>query len=345
MAAENPTIKIGINGFGRIGRMVLRAALARPELEVVAVNDPFISPDYMQYQFKYDSTQGTYPETVVGDPDAKTLTVGEQVITCFSERDPAAIDWASCGVQFVAECTGIFKNVEKASLHLNPDGGVVKVVVSAPNDGDMFVMGVNHETYAGQTVISNASCTTNCLAPVAKVLNDSFGIESGLMTTIHAVTATQNSVDGPSKKWRSGRGAFQNIIPASTGAAKAVGKVLPAVNGLLTGMAFRVPVPDGSVVDLTVNLSQETSLEEVKAALKAAAEGPMEGVLGYTDDLIVSQDIVGDSRSSIVDGSACMEMTNKFFKIVTWYDNEWGYSNRLCDLAVYAAKQDGLLPQ
>jgi len=343
MAAEQNTVKIGINGFGRIGRMVLRAALARPELEVVAVNDPFITPDYMQYQFKYDSTQGTYHEEVVADVEASTLTIGGVTIRCFSERDPSNIDWASCGVQFVAECTGVFKNVEKASLHLNAEQGVVKVVVSAPNDGPMFVMGVNHETYDGQTVISNASCTTNCLAPVSKVLNDSFGIESGLMTTIHAVTSTQNSVDGPSKKWRSGRGAFQNIIPATTGAAKAVGKVLPAVDGKLSGMCFRVPVPDGSVVDLTVNLARETSLEEIKAAMKAAAEGPMAGVLGYTDDLIVSQDIVGDSRSSIVDGSACMQMTPKFFKIITWYDNEWGYSNRLCDLAIYAAQQDGLL--
>lgn len=338
------SIKVGINGFGRIGRMVLRECMARPELEVVAVNDPFISPEYMVYQFKYDSTQGTYAGTVDCDKNAKHLIIDGKRIQTFSERDPSQIDWASCGVDFVAECTGIFKNVNKASVHLNPAQGVVKVVVSAPNDGPMFVMGVNENEYTSDMkVISNASCTTNCLAPVAKVMNDVFGIEYGLMTTVHGVTATQNTVDGPSKKWRSGRGAMQNIIPASTGAAKAVGKVCPELNGILTGMAFRVPVPDGSVVDLTVLTKRDATLDEVKAALRNAANGRMKGVLGYTEELLVSQDIVGDSRSSIVDGGSCMSMGPRFFKIVTWYDNEWGYSNRLCDLMIYAAQQDGLL--
>lgn len=340
-ASETTCLKIGINGFGRIGRMVLRASLQREDIQVVAVNDPFIQPDYMRYQFKYDSTQGTYPGEVVGDNEAGTLTIDGNVIKCFSERNPAEIDWSSQGCVFVAECTGIFKNVEKARLHLG--GTVVKVVVSAPNDGPMFVMGVNHTEYAGQDVISNASCTTNCLAPVAKVLNDSFGLETGLMTTVHAVTATQNCVDGPSKKWRSGRGCTQNIIPASTGAAKAVGVVCPELNGKLTGMALRVPVPDGSVVDLTCNLGRDTNLEEVLAAFKTASEGSMAGVLGYTEDQIVSQDIIGDPRTSIVDALSCMMMGSRFVKVITWYDNEWGYSNKLLELASYAAKQDGVL--
>lgn len=345
-AEEGACIKIAINGFGRIGRMVLRAALARPELDVVAINDPFIPPKYMAYQFKYDSTQGTFVGDVVGNDDNMTLTINDKEIVCFAEKNPADIPWETCNAVFVAECTGFFKNVEKALLHKSRENTTVaKIVVSAPNDGPMFVMGVNHENYDGQEVISNASCTTNCLAPVAKVLNDNFGIVNGLMTTVHAVTATQKCVDGPSSKWRSGRGAMQNIIPSSTGAAKAVGIVCPELNGKLTGMAFRVPVPDGSVVDLCVNLEQETSLQAIKDVLKEASEGPMSGVLGYTEELIVSQDIIGDSRSSIVDASACIGMGTNFFKIITWYDNEWGYSNRLCDLAIYAAKQDGLIPQ
>lgn len=334
------TIKVGINGFGRIGRMVLRACMARDEIEVVAINDPFIAPDYMVYQFKYDSTQGTYQGDV--SCDGEYLIIDGNRIKTFSNRDPGKINWGSCGVQFVAECTGIFKNVKQASVHLGDT--VVKVVVSAPNDGRMFVMGVNQGSYTSDLkVISNASCTTNCLAPVAYVLDQEFGIESGLMTTVHGVTATQNCVDGPSKKWRSGRGAFQNIIPASTGAAKAVGKVCPQLNGKLTGMAFRVPVPDGSIVDLTVVTKVDTTLTDVKAALKRYANGPMKGFLGYTDDLIVSSDIIGDPRSSIVDGSSCMGIGKRMFKIVTWYDNEWGYSNRLTDLLVYAATKDRLL--
>lgn len=339
----NDVVKIGINGFGRIGRMVLRAALSRPDrVEVVAVNDPFISPDYMAYQFKYDSTQGTFKGTVTSDVDRNQLIINDKPIRVFSERDPSRISWGEQGVVCVAECTGIFKNVDKAQVHLGD--GVVKVVVSAPNDGPMFVMGVNHSSYEkGTQVISNASCTTNCLAPIAKVLHDSFGIESGLMTTIHAVTATQNSVDGPNKKWRSGRGAFQNIIPATTGAAKAVGKVCPELNGKLTGMAMRVPVADGSCVDLCVNLNSDATYEDIKRVVKEASEGPMKGVLGYTEDPIVSQDIVGDSHSSIFDAGAGMGMGNRFFKVITWYDNEWGYSNRLVELMIYALEQDGVL--
>jgi len=340
------SIKIGINGFGRIGRMVLRASLARPEIEVVAINDPFIPPEYMVYQFKYDSNQGTFPGAVTfraATADAPgALIVDGQEMTVFSERNPAEIKWGSCGCQFVAECTGIFKNVEKAKMHLGD--GVVKVVVSAPNDGKMFVMGVNEETYeTGTEVISNASCTTNGLAPLVKVLDTKFGVTNGLMTTVHAVTATQNSIDGPNKKWRSGRGAYQNIIPATTGAAKAVGKVYPAVNGKLTGMAIRVPVPDGSVIDLVVNLAKETTVEEVNAAFKEASEGSMKGVLGYTEEQLVSSDIIGNSCSTIVDAKSTLAVGGTTFKIISWYDNEWGYSNRLCDLAVYAAKQESLI--
>jgi len=344
-------LKIAINGFGRIGRMVLRSCLERPdEITVVAINDPFISPEYMRYQFMFDSTHGKYPGEMswVDNADEKSFTVDGKKMTVFQERDPTKIPWETTDAVFVAECTGIFKNVEKAKMHLR-EGKIQKVVVSAPNDGQMFVMGVNHTDYQkGTQVISNASCTTNCLAPLAKVLNDNFGIKDGLMTTIHAVTATQNSIDGPNqKKWRSGRTAFTNIIPASTGAAKAVGKVLPAVNGKLTGMAFRVPVPDGSVVDLCVNLEKSTSLDAIKAALKKASETPladggMQGVLGYTEEKIVSNDIIHDSHSSIIDADACIGMSDTFFKLISWYDNEWGYSNRLVDLALYAAKVDGL---
>jgi len=348
--AEASKLKIAINGFGRIGRMVLRSCLERPdEITVVAINDPFIAPEYMRYQFMFDSTHGKYPGeiTYVDTDDEKSFTVDGKKMTVFQERDPSKIPWETTDAVFVAECTGIFKNVDKAKMHLR-EGKIQKVVVSAPNDGQMFVMGVNHTDYEkGTQVISNASCTTNCLAPLAKVLNDSFGIKDGLMTTIHAVTATQNSIDGPSKKWRSGRTAFTNIIPASTGAAKAVGKVLPAVNGKLTGMAFRVPVPDGSVVDLCVNLEKSTSLDEIKAALKKASETPladggMQGVLGYTEEKIVSNDIIHDPHSSIIDADACIGMSDTFFKLISWYDNEWGYSNRLVDLALYAAKVDGI---
>merc|ERR1719461_943941 len=298
----------------------------------------------MQYQFAYDSTHGKYPGKV--SHKENPLVVDGQEITVFQERDPTQIPWQTTDAVFVAECTGIFKNVEKAKMHLR-EGKIQKVVVSAPNDGQMFVMGVNHTDYEkGTQVISNASCTTNCLAPLAKVLNDNYGIVDGLMTTIHAVTATQNSIDGPNqKKWRSGRGAYQNIIPASTGAAKAVGKVLPSVNGKLTGMAFRVPVPDGSVVDLCVNLAKDTTKKEILEKFKEASETTMKGVLGYSEDPLVSTDIVGNPCSSIIDAEQCYDLNEntRFFKIVSWYDNEWGYSNRLCDLAIYAAKKDGLL--
>jgi len=344
---KDSKLKIAINGFGRIGRMVLRACMERPdEITVVAINDPFISPEYMRYQFMFDSTHGKYPGEITYDDSS--MTVDGNKMTVFQERDPTKIPWETTDAVFVAECTGIFKNVDKAKMHLR-DGKIKKVVVSAPNDGEMFVMGVNHTDYKKDTpIISNASCTTNCLAPLAKVLNDNFGIKDGLMTTIHAVTATQNSIDGPNqKKWRSGRTAFTNIIPASTGAAKAVGKVLPAVNGKLTGMAFRVPVPDGSVVDLCVNLEKSTSLDAIKAALKKASETPlseggMKGVLGYTTEKIVSNDIIHDPHSSIIDAEACIGMSDTFFKLISWYDNEWGYSNRLVDLAIYAAKVDGI---
>jgi len=326
--------------------MVLRASLGRDDIQVVAINDPFISPEYMTYQFKYDSTQGTYPGavtfTAATEKDAGTLSVDGNSMTVFAERDPSKIDWTSAGCIFVAECTGIFKNVAKAQSHLG--GSVVKVVVSAPNDGEMFVMGVNEDTYkAGTTVISNASCTTNGLAPLVKVLDQTFGIENGLMTTVHAVTATQNSIDGPNKKWRSGRGAYQNIIPATTGAAKAVGKVYTPVAGLLTGMAMRVPVPDGSVIDLVVNLKKDASVEAVNKAFQDAAAGPMAGVMGYTAEPLVSTDIIGNSCSTIVDSMSTLGVGAKTFKIISWYDNEWGYSNRLCDLATYAAKVDKLI--
>jgi len=314
--------------------------MARPELEVVAINDPFINPEYMVYQFKYDSTQGSYKGSVSYEGDE--LIIDGKRIKTYTQRDPTQIPWGEKGCVYVAECTGIFKNLDKAKMHLRDT--VKKVVVSAPNDGPMFVMGVNErDLESGMTIVSNASCTTNCLAPLAKVLDDTFGIENGLMTTIHGATATQNTVDGPNKKWRSGRGAMQNIIPASTGAAKAVGVVCPQLNGKLTGMAVRVPVADGSCVDLCVNLKRDTNLEEVCAAFKKASETSMKGVLGYTEDMIVSQDIIGDPRSSIVDAKACMQMGPRFFKIISWYDNEWGYSNRLCDLAIYAARQDGIL--
>lgn len=334
-------VNVGINGFGRIGRMVLRAAMKRGEINIVAVNDPFIPVEYMVYQFKYDSTHGVYAGTVECNKEKSQLIIDGQVIQCYSCRNPAEIPWANQNVQVVAECTGIFKDLEKANVHLRDT--VKKVCVSAPNNGPMFVMGVNHTTYNGEQIISNASCTTNCLAPIAKVIDDEFGLEEGLMTTVHAATATQKTVDGPSKKWRSGRGILNNIIPASTGAAKAVGVVCPQLNGKLTGMAFRVPTADGSVVDLTVRTKTETSLKAILAAFKKASEGSMKGFLGYTEDEIVSLDIVGNPHSSIVDAKSCMEMSSRFFKIISWYDNEWGYSNRLCDLLIYACTKDGLL--
>lgn len=335
-------LKLGINGFGRIGRMVLRAAMKRPDIEVVAVNDPFIPPDYMVYQFKYDTAQGRYDGEV--KTDGKDLIIDGQTIIVNQERDPANIPWAKQGAIYVAECTGIFKEKDTANAHIK--GGAKKVVISAPSKtAPMFCMNVNtDELDAKEEIISNASCTTNCLAPISKVLNDSFGIECGLMTTVHAVTATQNTVDGPHRKdWRSGRAACNNIIPGSTGAAVAIGSVIKELNGKLNGMCFRVPVVDGSVVDLTAVLKKDADYDQVKAAMKKAAEGELKGILGYTEDKIVSSDVLGDSRSSIFDAGAGMMMGKRLVKIVSWYDNEWGYSCRLLDLAVLAAKKDGTL--
>merc|ERR1712073_265267 len=331
--------KIGINGFGRIGRLVLRSAIAKGA-QVVAINDPFIPLDYMVYMFKYDSTHGRFQGEV--KHDGEFLYVNGAKIHVFGERDPANINWASAGAEYVVESTGVFTTTEKASAHAK--NGAKKVIISAPSaDAPMYVMGVNHEKYdPSQQVVSNASCTTNCLAPLAKVIHDNFGIVEGLMTTVHAVTATQKTVDGPSNKaWRDGRGAAQNIIPASTGAAKAVGKVIPELNGKLTGMAFRVPTPDVSVVDLTVRLGKETSYEEICAKIKEAASGPMKGILEYTEDQVVSTDFVGDQHSSIFDAKAGIMLSSTFVKLVSWYDNEYGYSNRVIDLIMHMGKKDG----
>jgi len=330
--------KIGINGFGRIGRLVLRASLAKGA-QVVAVNDPFLDLDYMVYMFKYDSTHGGFK----GDIKAEggLLVVNGNKIQVFAERDPANIPWGKAGAEIVVESTGVFTTIEKASLHLK--GGAKRVVISAPSaDAPMFVMGVNNESFdPSMTVVSNASCTTNCLAPLAKVIHDNFEIVEGLMTTIHAITATQKTVDGPSGKlWRDGRGAAQNIIPAATGAAKAVGKVIPALNGKLTGMAFRVPVHDGSVVDLTVRLGKPASYDEIKAKVKEASEGPLKGILGYTEDEVVSTDFIGDERSSIFDAGAGIQLNPQFVKLVSWYDNEFGYSMRVIDLIKYIQSRE-----
>ncbi|GLD96435.1 hypothetical protein PINS_up005124 [Pythium insidiosum] len=335
-------VQIGINGFGRIGRLVARAALANPETTVVAINDPFMDLDYLVYLFKYDSTHGPYPGTVEAK-DGK-LVVDGHVIHIFAERDPASIPWGTAGATYVCESTGVFTTTEKALLHVQ--GGAKKVIISAPpkDATPMYVMGVNHTKYDGSAnVVSNASCTTNCLAPLAKVINDNFGIVEGLMTTVHATTATQLTVDGPSrggKDWRAGRGAGQNIIPASTGAAKAVGKVLPELNGKLTGMAFRVPTPDVSVVDLTCRLAKPASYEQIKAAIKKASENELKGILGYTEDEVVSNDFLHDKRSSIFDANAGISLNDNFVKLVSWYDNEWGYSNRLVDLVLHMATID-----
>lgn len=332
-------VKVGINGFGRIGRITLRAAVKNPDVEVVAVNDPFIDLDYMVYMFKYDSTHGRFDGTVEAK-DGK-LVVNGKPINVHASRVPAEIPWGADGVQCVVESTGVFTTIEKAKGHL--EGGAKKVVISAPSaDAPMFVMGVNQEEYdpATMNIISNASCTTNCLAPIAKVLNDNFTIVEGLMTTVHATTATQKTVDAPSsKKWRDGRGCNQNIIPASTGAAKAVGKVLPVLNGKLTGMAFRVPVPDVSVVDLTCRLEKGASYEDIKAAMKAASEGAMKGVLGYTEDAVVSSDFIGCPLSSVFDAQAGIALSENFVKVVSWYDNEYGYSHRVVDLLAFVASK------
>ncbi|MEM0931023.1 MAG: type I glyceraldehyde-3-phosphate dehydrogenase [Bacteroidota bacterium] len=329
-------LKIGINGFGRIGRLVFRATVKRDNVDVVAIND-LLDVEHLAYLLKYDSVHGRFDGTV--EVEGGHLVVNGKTVRVTAERDPKNLKWDEVGADIVAECTGIFTTLETAQYHI--DGGAKKVVISAPSkDAPMFVMGVNHhEVKASDTIVSNASCTTNCLAPLAKVLNDTFGIEEGLMTTVHATTATQMTVDGPSKKdFRGGRGALLNIIPASTGAAKAVTKVIPELQGKLTGMAFRVPTSDVSVVDLTVRLEKETSYDEIKSVFKKAAEGELSGILGYTEEAVVSQDFVGDARTSIFDAGAGIELNPKFFKVISWYDNEAGYSHKLVDLAEHVAQ-------
>jgi len=329
-------VNCGINGFGRIGRLVTRAAFASGKVDIVAINDPFTNLEHMAYMFQYDTTHGKFNGTV--ETKDGNLVINGKTIQVFTERDPAQIPWGSAGVEYVVESTGVFTTQEKAAKHL--EGGAKRVVISAPSaDAPMYVVGVNHKSYtADVSVMSNASCTTNCLAPLAKVLNDKFGIEEGLMTTVHAFTATQKTVDGPSaKKWRDGRAASCNIIPASTGAAKAVGKVIPELNGVLTGMAFRVPTPNVSVVDLTFRSKVETSYDEIKQAIKDAANGELKGILAYTEDEVVSSDFNGDPASSTFDAGAGMGLNSRFFKVVSWYDNENGYSNRVVDLIAYTA--------
>lgn len=327
-------VKIGINGFGRIGRLVFRAACGRPEIEVVGIND-LISVDYMAYMLKYDSTHGRFNGTV--EVKGGNLVVNGKSIRITAEKDPANLKWNEVGAEYVVESTGLFLDRAKAEAHIK--AGAKRVVLSAPSKDDtpMFVMGVNHKSYkATMDIVSNASCTTNCLAPIAKVLNDNWGIQEGLMTTVHAVTATQKTVDAPSAKdWRGGRGAAQNIIPSSTGAAKAVGKVIPDLNGKLTGMAFRVPTPDVSVVDLTCRLAKPAKYADIKAAMKKASEGELKGILGYTEDAVVSTDFVGDTRTSIFDADAGIALSDTFVKVVSWYDNEMGYSHKVLDLILH----------
>jgi glyceraldehyde 3-phosphate dehydrogenase len=330
------TIKVGINGFGRIGRFVFRAACERDDVEVVAIND-LLDADYMAYMLKYDSTHGRFNGTVEVKDGA--LIVNGKTVRTSAERNPADLAWDAVGVDVVVEATGLFLTEETAQKHIQ--AGAKKVVLSAPSKDatPMFVMGVNHNDYAGQAIVSNASCTTNCLAPLAKVLNDNFGIVDGLMTTVHATTATQKTVDGPSAKdWRGGRGASQNIIPSSTGAAKAVGKVIPELNGKLTGMAFRVPTANVSVVDLTVNLAKPASYQEICDVMKAASEGELKGILGYTEDAVVSQDFIGETMTSVFDADAGIALTDTFVKVVSWYDNEIGYSNKVLDLVAHISK-------
>ncbi|MBK6745970.1 type I glyceraldehyde-3-phosphate dehydrogenase [Ottowia sp.] len=325
------TIKIGINGFGRIGRMVFRAAVANyPDIEVVGIND-LLEPDYLAYMLKYDSVHGQFKGDI--QVEGNTLVVNGKKIRLTAERDPASLKWGEAGAEVVIESTGLFLTKDTARKHI--DAGAKKVIMSAPSKDDtpMFVHGVNCGKYAGEPIISNASCTTNCLAPLAKVLHDKWGIKRGLMTTVHAATATQKTVDGPSNKdWRGGRGILENIIPSSTGAAKAVGEVLPATKGKLTGMSFRVPTSDVSVVDLTVELSREASYAEICAEMKAQSEGKLKGILGYTDEKVVATDFRGDARSSIFDAEAGIALDGTFVKLVSWYDNEWGYSNRCLDM-------------
>ncbi len=331
------SIKIGINGFGRIGRLVFRAAAANPAVQVVAINDPFITGDYAAYMLKYDTVHGRFNGTVDDSQEGYLIVNGEKV-KLYSEMDPANIGWGESGADYVLESTGVFTVIEKAEAHLK--GGAKRVVISAPSkDAPMFVMGVNHDKYAGEAIVSNASCTTNCLAPLAKVVHDKFGILEGLMTTVHATTATQKTVDGPSKKdWRGGRAAAGNIIPSSTGAAKAVGKVIPELNGKLTGMSFRVPTLDVSVVDLTCRLEKGTDYETIKATMKEASEGSLKGILGYTEENVVSSDFIGESCTSVFDAGAGIMLSDTFVKLVSWYDNEWGYSSKCIDLMLHMDK-------
>ena len=328
-------VKVGINGFGRIGRLVFRASMKRDDIDVVAINDPFLDADYMAYLIKYDTVHGR-SDIQCEASDGKLIVDGNEVVVA-AEMNPADIGWGDCGVEYVVESTGVFLTKDKAQGHI--DGGAKRVVMSAPSKDDtpMFVMGVNHDEYtADMQFVSNASCTTNCLAPIAKVVHDNFGIVEGLMTTVHAMTATQKVADGPSgKNWRDGRAASSNIIPASTGAAKAVGKVIPDLNGKLTGMAFRVPTLDVSVVDLTCRLDKGASYDDIKAAMKAASEGAMKGVLGYTEDDVVSSDFIGESCTSVFDANAGISLSDNFVKLVSWYDNEWGYSCKVLDLIAH----------
>eukprot|EP00005_Dracoamoeba_jomungandri_P001640 CAMPEP_0174251332 /NCGR_PEP_ID=MMETSP0439-20130205/1184_1 /TAXON_ID=0 /ORGANISM="Stereomyxa ramosa, Strain Chinc5" /LENGTH=335 /DNA_ID=CAMNT_0015331613 /DNA_START=59 /DNA_END=1066 /DNA_ORIENTATION=- len=332
-------VAFGINGFGRIGRLVFRASCGNQDVQCVAINDPFMSVEYMVYNLKYDSIHGRFEGTVSAKDD-HTLVVNDVEITVFSERNPGSIPWGSAGVDVVVESSGVFTDADKAKAHL--EGGCKKVIISAPSsNAPMFVMGVNEDSYSNDyDVISNASCTTNCLAPLAKIVNDNWGIVEGLMTTVHATTATQNTVDAPSpKSWRSGRSAICNIIPASTGAAKAVGAVIPELQGKLTGMAFRVPTTDVSVVDLTVKLEKPATYDEIKQVIKAASEGDYAGIMGYTEDEVVSSDFLHCSLSSIFDANAGIALNDSFVKLISWYDNEWGYSNRVLDLMVYISKK------
>ena len=335
-------VKVGINGFGRIGRLAFRSAMTRSDVEVVAINDPFVDPDYMVYMLKYDSVHGRFKGEVKAE--GNFLVVNGKKIALYTSMNPAEIPWAKDGVEYVAECTGVFLTQDSAKAYL--DGGAKKVVLSAPakdTGTPTFVMGVNHDKYTSDMkIVSNASCTTNCLAPLAKVLNDNFGIAEGLMTTVHATTSTQKTVDSPSNKdWRGGRAAAANIIPSSTGAARAVGIVIPELNGKLTGMAFRVPTINVSVVDLTVRLAKPASYEEIKTAVKKAADGPMKGIMYYTEDEVVSSDFIGESCTCVFDAKAGIALSDNFVKLIAWYDNEWGYSCKLIDLMVHMAKVDG----
>lgn len=332
-------VKIGINGFGRIGRLVFRAAIENPEVEIKGINDPFIDLEYMTYMLKYDSVHGQFQGTV--SVENGMLVVNGNKIAVYALKDPSEIKWSECGAEYIVESTGVFTTTDKASAHFK--GGAKKVVISAPsNDAPMFVMGVNNNKYTkDMNVVSNASCTTNCLAPLAKVIHENFGIIEGLMTTVHATTATQKTVDGPSNKdWRGGRAAAANIIPSSTGAAKAVGKVIPELNGKLTGMAFRVPTINVSVVDLTCRLEKAAKYDDIKAAIKKASENELKGILGYTEDEVVSTDFIHDARTSIFDAKAGISLNDNFVKLVSWYDNEWGYSNKVVDLIVHMSSVD-----